>query len=279
VKGAMTRLDPIRFRLGVFSTVFVAVMVLGTLGFMIVENIPLTDAFYFSIVTIATVGYGDIHPATQAGKALAIFLIILGVGTFLGVVANATEMMLNRREKQARLEKLNMVIGVFFSEVGTKLLIMFSDHDPRLDSVKSDLMIGTDWTDQDFVRVQRKLKDYDYGVEIQKIDLKALRDILVEKRNFMIGLMENPVLLEHESFTELLHAVFHLTEELWYREDIDRLPDTDKAHLGGDIKRVYVQLVYQWIDYMEHLKDNYPYLFSLAMRMNPFDQEASPIVK
>jgi hypothetical protein len=279
VKGAMTRLDPIRFRLGVFSTVFVAVMVLGTLGFMIVENIPLTDAFYFSIVTIATVGYGDIHPATQAGKALAILLIILGVGTFLGVVANATEMMLNRREKQARLEKLNMVIGVFFSEVGTKLLIMFSDHDPRLNSVKSDLMIGTDWTDQDFVRVQRKLKDYDYGVEIQKIDLKALRDILVEKRNFMIGLMENPVLLEHESFTELLHAVFHLTEELWYREDIDRLPDTDKAHLGGDIKRVYVQLVYQWIDYMEHLKDNYPYLFSLAMRMNPFDQEASPIVK
>jgi voltage-gated potassium channel len=258
--------------------VLVAVMVLGTLGFMIVERISLTDAFYFSIVTIATVGYGDIHPATPAGKVLAILLIVLGVGTFLGVVANATEMMLNRREKQARLEKLNMVIGVFFSELGTKLLIVFSDHDPHLASIKRDLMIGTDWTDKDFARVQRKLKNYDYGIEIQKVDLKALRDLLVEKRGFMIGLMENPVLLEHESFTELLHAVFHLTEELWYREHIDRLPDTDRAHLAVDIKRVYVQLVYQWIDYMEHLKDNYPYLFSLAMRMNPFDQEASPVV-
>ena len=72
--------------------VFLAVMVLGTLGFMFVEKIPLTDALYFSIVTIATVGYGDIHPATQAGKVLAIFMIVLGVGTFLGVVANATEM-------------------------------------------------------------------------------------------------------------------------------------------------------------------------------------------
>jgi voltage-gated potassium channel len=275
----MARLDPIRFRLGVFLTVFVAVMVLGTLGFMIVERISVADAFYFSIVTIATVGYGDIHPATQAGKVLAIVVIVLGVGTFLGVVANATEMMLNRREKQARLEKLNMVIGVFFSEVGTKLLIIFSEHDPHLAGIKSDLMIRTDWTDRDFARVQRKLKEYDYGIEIRKIDLRTLRDFLVEKRSFMVGLMENPVLLEHESFTELLHAVFHLTEELWYREHIDRLPDTDKAHLAGDINRVYVQLVYQWIDYMEHLKDNYPYLFSLAMRMNPFDREASPIVK
>jgi len=38
-------------------------------------------------------------------------------------------------------------------------------------------------------------------------------------------------------------------------------------------------LVHQWLDYMKHLKDNYPYLFSLAMRANPFDQDASPIVK
>lgn len=259
--------------------VFVAIMVLGTIGFMVVEDISLADAFYFSIVTIATVGYGDIHPATQAGKALAIVLIVLGVGTFLGVVANATEMMLNRREKQFRLEKLNMVIGVFFSEVGTRLLIIFSDHDPHLENLRGDLMVTTDWTERDFTHIQTELKHYEYSVEIQKVDLKALRDFLVEKRRFLVRLMENPVLLEHESFTGLLHAVFHLTEELSYRTHIDRLPDTDTAHLAGDIKRVYVQLVHQWVDYMEHLKDNYPYLFSLAMRMNPFDQEASPIVK
>jgi hypothetical protein len=33
-----------------------------------------------------------------------------------------------------------------------------------------------------------------------------------------------------------------------------------------------------WLEYMEHLKDNYPYLFSLAMRVNPFDKTASPVV-
>jgi hypothetical protein len=38
-------------------------------------------------------------------------------------------------------------------------------------------------------------------------------------------------------------------------------------------------LVQQWLEYVKYLKDNYPYLFSLAMRTNPFDQTASPFVK
>ena len=95
----------------------------------------------------------------------------------------------------------------------------------------------------------------------------------------MVRLLENPTLLEHESFTDLLRAVFHLTEELAYREDLSRQPGPDRAHIDGDINRAYHLLVHQWLDYMEHLKLNYPYLFSLAMRTNPFDRQASPIVK
>lgn len=45
------------------------------------------------------------------------------------------------------------------------------------------------------------------------------------------------------------------------------------------MKRVYTRLVTQWLLYMRHLKDHYPYLFSLAMRTNPFDEDAKPIVK
>jgi voltage-gated potassium channel len=46
------------------------------------ENRSFVDAFYYIIVTMATVGYGDIVPTTPAGKILAIVLIITGVGTF-----------------------------------------------------------------------------------------------------------------------------------------------------------------------------------------------------
>jgi len=92
-------MDPLVFRLRVFVFVLVGVLLLGTVGFVVAEGFSLTDAVYFTVVTVATVGYGDIHPATTTGKMLAIALIVTGVGTFLGVIGNATEIMLNRREK------------------------------------------------------------------------------------------------------------------------------------------------------------------------------------
>jgi hypothetical protein len=270
-------MDAIRFRLRIFIAAFLAVIMLGTVGFTGIEGMSFIDAFYLGVVTITTVGYGDIIPNTNTGKIFATFLIVMGVGTFLGMVASATEMMLNRREKHARLEKLNMVIGVFFSEVGTKLIETFSQFDPSLERIRGELMVSADWTEEDFLRTSKDLKAYDYGVEVHKVDLEGLRRFLAGKRDVLVGLLENPTLLEHESFTELLRAVFHFTEELGYREDLALLPDTDKEHLAGDIKRVYNLLVDQWLNYMRHLQSN-PYLFSLAMRTNPFDRKASPIV-
>ena len=271
--------DPIRFRLTINLIILLAVLVLGTLGFMYLENRSLLDAFYFIIVTLGSVGYGDIHPTTPAAKVFVIFLIILGVGTFVGVLASGTEMILSRREKLSRMNKLNMVIGVFFSEVGNRLIRMFAQADPRFEEIQKGLIITEKWTHQDFLTVRDHLKGMKYGVEIAQTDLAALKDFLIKQRDFLVRLLENPTLLEHESFTDLLRAVFHLAEELAYREDLSRQPGPDRAHIGGDINRAYHYLVHQWVDYMEYLKVNYPYLFSLAMRTNPFDRQASPMVK
>jgi hypothetical protein len=116
-------------------------------------------------------------------------------------------------------------------------------------------------------------------VDVARVDLEALGDFLRSERDFLVRLLENPVLLEHQAFTDTLWAVFHLAEELAYREDKKALPDTDRAHLAGDATRAYRALVGQWLDYLLHLKRRYPYLFSLAVRTNPFDQHASPIVR
>ncbi len=187
--------------------------------------------------------------------------------------------LLSVRAKRERLEKLNMVIGTFFSEVGAGLLAYLSDRDPNLDSIKSDLIVRGDWTDDEFTHVHDRLLRYPYDVTVGDIDLSALRTYLLERRGFLLRLLENPVLLEHESFTELLRAVFHLTEELERRGDLSALPESDIRHLTGDIQRVYALLVRQWLAYMHHMQKNYPYLFSLAMRSNPFDENASPIVR
>jgi len=77
----------------------------------------------------------------------------------------------------------------------------------------------------------------------------------------------------------LLRAVFHLDEELRSRKNIKNLTPKDSEHISNDIKRAYNLLVYEWLDYMSYLKNNYPYLFSLVMRLNPFDEKATSEVK
>ena len=77
-----------KIRLRFYLAAFAVLLLFGIIGFMFIENMSLTDAIYFSIVTMATVGYGDIHPQTDIGKILTLIIIIGGVGTFLGVIAS-----------------------------------------------------------------------------------------------------------------------------------------------------------------------------------------------
>jgi hypothetical protein len=271
-------MDALKSRLRVFLVVLLVVVVLAILGLMIIEDLSLPDALYFTIVTVATVGYGDIHPATLGGKILAVVLIITGVGTFLGVLANATEIMLNRRERKARIEKLNMVMNLFFSEIGNRLLRYFVGLDPHVASLRKDLVVTNDWSAADFLKVSQLLKSHKYNIDIEKVPHEELKTFFDGKVDLLLRLLENPALLERESFTETIRAVFHFRDELLLRQDISQLPESDKKHLAGDIKRAYRLLALQWLDYMRYLKDNYPYIFSLAMRINPFDLNASPIV-
>jgi hypothetical protein len=187
--------------------------------------------------------------------------------------------LLSRRERRVRLEKLNMVIGAFFSNVGTELLAYISDHDPELEKLKDHLVMTSTWSDREFSKVGTQLKTYAHQLDIQSMDLVHLREFLAKRSDFLLRLLENPVLLEHESFTNLLRAVFHFAEELGRRGTFEGLPESDYQHLAGDARRVYRTLVSEWVDYMEYLKQNYPYLFSLAVRTNPFDENASPVVK
>jgi hypothetical protein len=189
------------------------------------------------------------------------------------------DQLLRIRERRILLKKMNMVIGAFFSEVGTALLKSFADFDLHHDKIRRNLVITSDWSEQDFSIVRKRLREYDYNVNSAKGDLESLKDFLIGKRNFLLRLLENPNLLEHESFTDVLWAVFHLTEELTSRADVRGLPDTDYKHLSGDIKRAYVSLISEWVTYMKHLKVDYPYLFSLAVRTNPFDPNASTEVR
>ncbi len=110
-------------------------------------------------------------------------------------------------------------------------------------------------------------------------DLCLVKDFLVQKRVFLLALLENPNLLEHDRMTDMLWAIFHLSEELSARKDLEHLSVPDKQHLEGDIRRAYEQLILEWLDYMKYLSRDYPYLYSLAVRINPFDPDAAAEVR
>lgn len=195
------------------------------------------------------------------------------------LVTVIVDQVLRIREKIAMLNKLNMVIGTFFSEVGTRLLRSFSGFDHHFDQIRRNLIVTKDWRDLNFSKVAKDVGSYDYRLDYKRRDLNELKTFLFSKRDFLLRLLENQNLLEHESFTDLLWAVFHLTEELEARENLAQLSKPDGEHIAGDMRRAYGLLIVQWLAYMKHLKKEYPYLFSLAVRKNPFDPDVSVVVK
>lgn len=266
-------------RMRVYLSILLCVLVAGMIGLMILEHLEPLDALYFLIVTIATVGYGDIHPVTPAGKVLVMIIILTGVGCFVGVAANSIESMIDDRERKSRLEKLNMIIGIFFSEVGIKLLKTMSEQDPAIHEIRSALIVTNNWSDAEFKQARQALKNHTCTIDSCSISLEELHCFLRSQKGFLLALLENPQLIEHDSFTPLLQALYHLAEEMMARENLASLPLADCAHLSGDLNRVYHLLIMEWLTYMQYLKHNYPYLFSLAMRKNPFDKNASVVVQ
>ena len=212
-----------------------------------------------------------------------IFIYLLGDIAFLPIEVLLVTLIIDRvlsvREKKSMLDKLNMVIGAFFSEVGLGLIHLFAGFDLNAQNIKKELSGIEKWTEKDFMRVSSMVNKFKYSVNSHAGDILQLKTFLAQRRGFLLRLLENPNLLEHEKFTELLWAVFHLTEELDYRKDFSLSPESDFTHISGDIKRAYVLLISEWLTYIKHLKKNYPYLYSLAARMNPFDDEASPVVR
>jgi len=186
---------------------------------------------------------------------------------------------LDAREKNILKKKLNMVIGLFFNEIGTDLLKNMSAFAMDFEDISLDLLVRNNWSQKKFSKVLKKIKRKKIILNLKKSDLNNLKSFLHDKRMFILTLLANPNLLEHESFTDLLWAVFHLLSELDERTSLDDLLEGDMKHLRGDMHRALTLLLFEWMQYMRHLKTDYPYLFSLALRTNPFDAEVSVIVQ
>lgn len=182
--------------------------------------------------------------------------------------------LMSNNKKQELIEKLNMVIGAFFAEMGDELLKIIIEAQTNLSEKAEWFNFSDEWTKKDFMELKNRLRNEDFDISLEIVDIIRLKEFLVNRRKFMLYLLQNSNLLEHQSFTDLLWSGFHLTEELMNRKKLDNLSQADFDHISKDISRLYSNLILEWVNYIEHLQKEYPFLFSLAVRTNPFNKAA-----
>jgi len=104
----------IRWRLWRVVLLIVLLFLAGVAGYMIVEGWGLTDAVYMTVITLSTVGYGEVHPLSTHGRIFTVFLILLGMGTFIYGISTITAFILEgelggylrRKKVKSKIAKL-----------------------------------------------------------------------------------------------------------------------------------------------------------------------------
>ena len=120
------------------------VIIIGVFGYMLIEGFPFIEAFYMTIITISTVGFGTVHKFTQEGMIFASLLIIFSFGIFAYTITTFTNLVLEgvfidyfnnkRLKKQVRKMENHIIIcgygrngrqaAIELSELGKKFVII-----------------------------------------------------------------------------------------------------------------------------------------------------------
>lgn len=87
----------IRRQFRILALIAIATVIVGTFGMMKLENLSFVDGFYFSIIALTTVGFGDITPATDTGKIFVAFYLLVGIAIIAAFINNLLRNALAKR--------------------------------------------------------------------------------------------------------------------------------------------------------------------------------------
>ena len=120
------------------SLLFAGDLVLGIIGFMLIEGYGLIDSVYMTIITLSTVGYTEVHPLSSAGQIFTSFFILLNIGLFAYLLAVFSYYIIEGKIFQNmhvklikdQIDKLsNHVILCGFGKYGKEVAEHFDQHD------------------------------------------------------------------------------------------------------------------------------------------------------
>lgn len=189
---------------------------------------------------------------------------------YIFIILVVAEKAISSREKQEMARKTNALVGTFFTELGYELIRITTRFDKDCEKVKSELRTIENWDAAKKKSFIASAKNHKYCAPKGTEDLVIIKDLMFQKKDFMLELMSNSSLIEKDEFSDLLLAVNHILEEFRTRGEISTFDSADIGHLHVDVERAYRYLMASWVMYMTHLEKEYPYLHKLALRVNPF---------
>ena len=101
--------------------------------------------------------------------------------------------LLEKREKEHLRDKLSMLIGVFFSELGTDILNTFVYADDNTEIIAKEALVTKEWNKNEFKNLEKLVDEYEYDIDIKKVDLIALEKKLNAQKDLVINLITNPM--------------------------------------------------------------------------------------
>jgi voltage-gated potassium channel len=157
----------------------------GTLGFVLIEHYPLFDAFYMTLTTVTTVGYGELHTLSHAGRVFNSFLILFGVVVMLLAIGAMTQTIVElefnqffgKRRVKNMIEKLDgHIIICGFGRVGRGAA-------QELQQAGAKFVV----VDRDDERVENAIKDGMLAVAADANRDEVLRDVGIERARGLIA--------------------------------------------------------------------------------------------
>jgi voltage-gated potassium channel len=138
------------FQLILGMVLMLFVFISGVCVYMFIEGWSFVDSFYMVVITLSTVGFGEIQPLSERGRILTSLLIICGVGNFAYIVASFSRMLVDghlqkllwRRKVQRRIDKLeNHYIICGFGRIGGVVVQEILKVSPDVVVIENDLKL------------------------------------------------------------------------------------------------------------------------------------------
>lgn len=172
--------------------------------------------------------------------------------------------LMSRREQKEQREKTRMLTSSFFTQMGADLLDIMMRGSSKADNL-THLMLTPTKDDKDVQRVQSQLQSADLGFTLSADVYDESMDIILRSRLALLTLSSNPLLLEHECFTEMLWGIFHLSDEFRLRGKYNELDKEGREHMEDDFEKVFRLLLVNRVANLQYLQKTYPNYYSASL--------------